>query len=105
MTGLQSRFGKVTTALVAAGIVAVTLAGCGDDKKQATADGFTVVKVGVVGDYNAQWDTVNDLLKKDKIQVKLVKFSDYATPNRALADGEIDLNAFQVVGLALQEIS
>ena len=95
MTGLQSRFGKVTTALVAAGIVAVTLASCGDDKKQATADGFTVVKVGVVGDYNAQWDTVNDLLKKDKIQVKLVKFSDYATPNRALADGEIDLNAFQ----------
>ena len=38
MTGLQSRFGKVATALVAAGIVAVTLAGCGDDKKQATAD-------------------------------------------------------------------
>ena len=24
-----------------------------------------------------------------------MKFSDYATPNRALADGEIDLNAFQ----------
>ena len=56
MTGLQSRFGKVTTALVAAGIVAVTLTGCGDNKKQATADGFTVVKVGVVGDYNAQWE-------------------------------------------------
>ena len=95
MAGFQSRFGKVTAALAAAGIVAVALTGCGDDKKEASADGFTVVKVGVVGDYNAQWDTVNNLLKKDKIQVKLVKFSDYATPNRALADGEIDLNAFQ----------
>ena len=93
MAGFQSRFGKVTAALAAAGIVAVALTGCGDDKKEASADGFTVVKVGVVGDYNAQWDTVNNLLKKDKIQVKLVKFSDYATPNRALADGEIDLNA------------
>ncbi|HIU85297.1 MAG TPA: MetQ/NlpA family ABC transporter substrate-binding protein [Candidatus Aphodousia gallistercoris] len=55
----------------------------------------TVVTVGVVGDYNAQWDTVNELLRPENIQVKLVKYSDYATPNRALADGEIDLNAFQ----------
>ena len=55
----------------------------------------TVVKVGVVGAYNAQWDTVNELLKKDDIEVKLVKYSDYATPNRALIDGDIDLNAFQ----------
>lgn len=55
----------------------------------------TVVKVGVVGAYNAQWDTVNELLKKDDIEVKLVKYSDYATPNRALNDGDIDLNAFQ----------
>lgn len=55
----------------------------------------TVVKVGVVGAYNAQWDTVNEILKKDDIEVKLVKYSDYATPNRALNDGDIDLNAFQ----------
>lgn len=62
---------------------------------QALANDFTVVKVGVVGEYNAQWDTVNKLLEKDKIRVKLVKYSDYATPNRALSDGDIDLNAFQ----------
>lgn len=54
-----------------------------------------MVKVGVVGAYNAQWDTVNEILKKDNIEVKLVKYSDYATPNRALNDGDIDLNAFQ----------
>ena len=56
---------------------------------------ITTVKVGVVGEYNAQWDTVNKLLEKDKIKVELVKYSDYATPNRALSDKEIDLNAFQ----------
>lgn len=55
----------------------------------------TIVKVGVVGAYNAQWDTINEILKKDNIEVKLVKYSDYATPNRALNDGDIDLNAFQ----------
>lgn len=40
-------------------------------------------------------NTVNKLLEKDKIKVELVKYSDYATPNRALSDKEIDLNAFQ----------
>ncbi len=94
MNAINKTFAKVTTAIVAAGVLAVGLTGCGEDKK-AESDGTTVVKVGVVGDYNAQWDTVNKLLAKDKIQVKLVKFSDYATPNRALNDKEIDLNAFQ----------
>lgn len=61
----------------------------------ALADDFKEVTVGVVGDYVAQWDTVNELLAPEKIRVKLVKYSDYATPNRALADGDIDLNAFQ----------
>ena len=53
------------------------------------------VTVGVVGDYVAHWETVNELLAPENIRVKLIKYSDYATPNRALADGEIDLNAFQ----------
>ena len=59
------------------------------------SDDFREVTVGVVGDYVAQWDTVNELLVAEKIRVKLIKYSDYATPNRALADGETDLNAFQ----------
>ena len=81
--------------------VVLGLAGCGsssnaDEAAQAGDDkGATVVKVGVVGEYNDQWDTVNELLADDNIQVELVKFTDYAGPNRALNDGEIDLNAFQ----------
>lgn len=78
------------------------LVGCGttpskDEPAKAEGDKaeVTVVKVGVVGEYNAQWDTINELLKDDNIQVELVKFSDYAAPNRALNDGEIDLDAFQ----------
>jgi len=80
----------------------LVLAGCGApaEKEAPAEDGKaaaepTVVKVGVVGEYNAQWDTINELLQADNIQVELVKFADYAAPNRALADGEIDLNAFQ----------
>ena len=87
----MTKFTKSAAAAAAAILVSVTLAGCGGDEKTD----ITTVKVGVVGEYNAQWDTVNKLLEKDKIKVELVKYSDYATPNRALSDKEIDLNAFQ----------
>ena len=76
-------------------VSALTLTGCGTQSPETPDDGSTVVKVGVVGEYNAQWDTINDLLADDKITVELVKYTDYAAPNRALADGDIDLNAFQ----------
>lgn len=87
------------------------LAGCGSstgtDETAQTGDDksdVTVVKVGVVGEYNAQWDTVNELLADDNIKVELVKFADYAAPNRALNDGEVDLNAFQHKAFLANEI-
>ena len=65
MALLNSVFKKITFAAAAAAVCAAALTGCGDDgKSKAQAEGFTVVKVGVVGDYNAQWDTINKLLAK-----------------------------------------
>lgn len=75
-----------------AGVVAALTACGGDDKPKSDVKEVTV---GVNGDFNAQWDEINKILAKDKIHVKLVKYSDYATPNRALNDKEIDLNSFQ----------
>ena len=58
-------------------------------------DGNTI-KIGIVGGFdNEEWDYVNEVLAPDGIKVELVRFSDYAAPNRALNDGEIDLNSFQ----------
>lgn len=87
----------IAAALATVATVSLTACGGSADTQEATADSgeITVVKVGVVGEYNAQWDTINELLADDGIQVELVKFTDYAAPNRALNDGEIDLNAFQ----------
>lgn len=98
---MRKNLRKLFAATLATTVV-LGLVGCGSPDStgdvaqtgDATA-AATVVKVGVVGEYNAQWDTVNELLADDNIQVELVKFSDYAAPNRALNDGEIDLNAFQ----------
>lgn len=57
--------------------------------------GEVVIKLGVVGENNEQWDPVIEKLAEDNIKLELVKFADYSLPNRALNDGEIDLNAFQ----------
>ena len=104
---------KKTAAVAFAAVTALSLFGCSSGSGNAPASTaaagseaagseaakepaeVTTVKVGVVGEYNAQWDTINELLKDDGIQVELMKFTDYAAPNRALNDGEIDLNAFQ----------
>ncbi len=88
--------------LAAVTITSLNLTAC--NEKDAKESDFTEVKVGVVGDYNAHWEKVNELLAKDKIKIKLVKFSDYAIPNRALADKEIDLNAFQHEAFFLNDI-
>lgn len=71
----------------------------------ADSDGVTEVTVGVVGSNNEQWDTVNEILAKDKIHVKLVEFSEYKLPNAALDSGEIDLNAFQHKAYLEKEIA
>ena len=84
-------------------VAALTLTGCSSDHSADTND-VTVVKVGVVGEYNDHWDTVNELLAPDGIQVELVKYSDYVAPNRALSDGEIDLNSFQHKAFLANEI-
>ena len=55
----------------------------------------TVVKVGITSDDPRIWDAVAKNLAKENIQLQTVRFSSVATPNKALADGEIDLNSFQ----------
>ena len=57
----------------------------------------TVVKVGVCGANNDQWQAVQKVLDEENagIYIELVEFDAYNLPNEALNAGEIDLNAFQ----------
>ncbi|MDF7668101.1 MetQ/NlpA family ABC transporter substrate-binding protein [Lactobacillus sp. ESL0703] len=58
-----------------------------------------VVTIGVVGESNSEhviWQHVAQKAKRDYgIIVKTKVFTDYNQPNKALRDGEIDLNAIQ----------
>lgn len=71
---------------------AFILGACGN---AASGDENTTVTLGVVGEDQDVWDFVSDKLADDGINLELVKFTDYAQPNNALAEGEIDLNSFQ----------
>jgi len=76
----------------------IALFGCGSDKnKQVTAPiEDKVVIVGVTPGANGE---IMDFFKKEAekqgLKIKVVEFSDYITPNEALNNGEIDINAFQ----------
>lgn len=55
-----------------------------------------IVKIGVVGSiYEDIWKPAQEALQAEGITLQIVQFSDYVTPNNALANGEVDLNSFQ----------
>lgn len=55
------------------------------------------VKIGVSGSDTTIWDFVAELAAEEDIEIEIVRFSDYVQPNLALAEGEVDLNAFQTI--------
>ncbi|MCE0493041.1 MetQ/NlpA family lipoprotein [Vibrio salinus] len=81
--------GLFTIAAVASSLV---LAGCGDKTAESNK-----IKLGVMAGAEAQVAEVAKKVAKEKynLDVELVTFTDYVTPNAALDDGSIDINAFQ----------
>lgn len=101
---------KTIALALAAALAALTLTACGGNNantsgSQSAASGSSAdastaepvtVKLGIVGGINEDlWAPAKATLAEEGIDLELVNFSDYVTPNRALNDGEIDLNAFQ----------
>lgn len=97
---------------IAAGALALTLVfgatGCGggssdssseselDALNNYSADHPVTVKVGLTAAiYEDIWDPIRDELAKEGIDIEYVQFSDYALPNEALENGEINITAQQ----------
>ena len=81
----------IIAAVVAVLVVAGFLIFGGGD---SDAKGKTI-KIGVVGAADPYWDTYKKAAADEGIKIKLVNFTDYAQPNPALAEGELDINQFQ----------
>lgn len=95
---------KKLLSIVLTGILALGVSGCAagaqtsgvkSEADNSTQTEKTVLKIGVNGTDFRLWDNLNERLAEYNIEVEPVSFSDYVKPNIALADGEIDLNAFQ----------
>jgi D-methionine transport system substrate-binding protein len=104
---------KNILALTLAAALSLALTACGSSSSSGTSGSATntgnasnvadtqttepvTVKLGVVGSiYEDLWTPAQEKLKDEGIDLQFVQFSDYVTPNNALANGEIDLNAFQ----------
>ncbi|HEL0655755.1 TPA: MetQ/NlpA family ABC transporter substrate-binding protein [Streptococcus equi subsp. zooepidemicus] len=76
--------------LVLASIVLVACSGKQDDNNTLTIGVMTKTASD-----QARWDKIEELLKKDKITLKYKEFTDYSQPNKAVANGEVDINSFQ----------
>ena len=91
---------KTIVSLVALAFLALGAAGCGGgDKKAAAPDGGgKVIKIGATAGAHAEVvHAVAAEAKKQGLDVQVVEFTDYITPDKALAEGNLDLNAYQHV--------
>lgn len=73
------------------------LVGCSSDGGNETdSENLEKIKIGVTPEPHKKLvELVVDDLKEDGVEVEIVEFTDYVTPNTTLADGEIDANFFQ----------
>ncbi len=78
--------------LLAIAAATIALTGCGEKVVD-----MNKIKVGVIAGAEEQVAEVAARVAKERynLEVQLVTFSDYVTPNAALNDGSIDANAFQ----------
>ena len=100
----MSQRSKVIAALVTAPLL-FGLAACATPAAGGDASG-EVVKIGVVGKGDPQWAAFEEAAADEGITIEIVDFADYAQPNPATTEGELDLNQFQhIVYLADYNVS
>jgi D-methionine transport system substrate-binding protein len=97
---------KLIAALAAVPLL-VGLAACASPASGDGGDAANdVVKIGVVGAGDPQWAAFEAAAADEGITIEVVDFADYAQPNPATTEGELDLNQFQhIVYLADYNVS
>ena len=81
-------------------VAVLSLTACGGTKSesgdQGAGDEKPAYKVGVVGtNEETYWLDVKERLAEEGLDIEVIVFTDYNTPNDALASGDLDINAFQ----------
>ncbi|WP_034756406.1 MetQ/NlpA family ABC transporter substrate-binding protein [Rossellomorea vietnamensis] len=87
---------SISLASLAILLITLILSGCSGNSASGSGE-EEVVKVGVNGSGVPIWEYMKEKAAKEGIDIEIVEFADYVRPNQALADGDIDLNAFQTI--------
>ncbi|WP_226673492.1 MetQ/NlpA family ABC transporter substrate-binding protein [Rossellomorea aquimaris] len=87
---------SISLAGIAILLFTLLLSGCSGNSASGSGE-KEVVKVGVNGSGVPIWEYMKEKAAKEGIEIEIVEFADYVRPNQALADGDIDLNAFQTI--------
>ncbi|AKP68349.1 MetQ/NlpA family ABC transporter substrate-binding protein [Companilactobacillus ginsenosidimutans] len=85
----MSKGWKISLVLFVAMFGLVILAGCGNNHSGNT------VRVGINPSDDPIWEVVKKKVKKEGINLKISEFNDYNQPNMALAQGGLEMNAYQ----------
>ena len=87
---------KKALALAAIASLCIFAAGCGSSPAQQAASAKKEVTIGVTPGIHAEiMEQVKKEAAKQGIIIKIMEFSDYVTPDVALANKEIDMNSYQ----------
>lgn len=91
---------KITVKKVFAALLIATaclaVAGCGSSSDSAASGDKKEIKVGVTAGPHAEvMEEVAKEAAKQGLDIKVVEFNDYVQPNKALADGDLDMNSMQ----------
>ena len=85
---------KKLLVLISALIVVVAFVGCASQQEVAKSD--NVIKIGASPVPHAEiLEEIKPILKEQGIELEIIEFTDYVTPNLALESKEIDANFFQ----------
>ncbi|MGR7919816.1 methionine ABC transporter substrate-binding lipoprotein MetQ [Zobellella denitrificans] len=94
---MKSGFKSLATVSMLAS--ALALAGCGEQAQDSAQEAAPAkpLRLGVIAGAEEQVAEVAAKVAREQygLEVELVSFSDYVTPNVALNDGSLDINAFQ----------
>lgn len=88
------KLNRILAGVAAVAISATGLVACSNSDSSAVGEDGPI-RVGTTDANQREWDVFADLAEEKGIDIEIVPFSDYNTPNDALAQGEIDVNKFQ----------
>lgn len=92
---------KLFTFAATAALSIATLAACAPASESGSTSSDaaeTTLKVGIMtrNTYTTDvWNKVTENAAKEGVKLEFTEFTDYSQPNKALAEGDVDVNAFQ----------